>query len=57
MGTAEAARWLGVRPRMLYGFIDRGELPWSVHSPEAKAVNAISLDPPPFADDMVHESD
>jgi four helix bundle suffix protein len=36
--------------------IDRGELPWSVHSPEAKAVNAISLDPPPFADDMVHES-
>jgi four helix bundle suffix protein len=36
--------------------IDRGELPWSVHSPEAKAVNAVSLDPPPFADDMVHES-
>jgi four helix bundle suffix protein len=27
-----------------------------VHSPEAKAVNAVSLDPPPFADDMVHES-
>lgn len=36
--------------------LDRGELPWSVHSPEAKALNAISLDPPPFADDMVHES-
>ncbi len=36
--------------------LDRGELPWSVHSPEAKAVNAISLDPAPFADDMVHES-
>ncbi|MBN1671448.1 MAG: topoisomerase DNA-binding C4 zinc finger domain-containing protein [Kiritimatiellae bacterium] len=36
--------------------IDRGQLPWSVHSPEAKAINAISLDPPPFTDDMVHES-
>ncbi|MBE0589877.1 MAG: topoisomerase DNA-binding C4 zinc finger domain-containing protein [Hydrogenophaga sp.] len=36
--------------------LDRGELPWSVHSPEARAVNAISLDQPPFADDMVHES-
>ena len=36
--------------------IDRGELPWSVHSPEAKAVNIISLDPPPFSDDVVHES-
>lgn len=36
--------------------LDRGELPWSVHSPEAKAVNAISLDLAPFADDMVHES-
>jgi four helix bundle suffix protein len=36
--------------------LDRGELPWSVHSPEAKAVNAISLDPAPFTDDMVHES-
>lgn len=36
--------------------IDRGQLPWSVHSPEAKAVNAISLDPAPFSDDMVHES-
>ena len=36
--------------------LDRGELPWSVHSPEAKALNAISLDPPPFTDDMVHES-
>jgi four helix bundle suffix protein len=36
--------------------IDRGELPWSVHSPEAKACNAISLDDPPFSDDVVHES-
>jgi len=36
--------------------LDRGELPWSVHSPEAKAVNAISLDNAPFAEDMVHES-
>jgi four helix bundle suffix protein len=36
--------------------LDRGQLPWSVHSPEAKAVNAISLDDPPFKDDMVHES-
>jgi four helix bundle suffix protein len=36
--------------------LDRNQLPWSVHSPEAKAVNTISLDPPPFTDDMVHES-
>jgi len=36
--------------------MDRGELPWSVHSAEAKAVNAVSLDTPPFRDDMVHES-
>ena len=36
--------------------IDRGELPWSAHSLEAKAVNAISIDPAPFADDLVHES-
>ena len=36
--------------------LDRNQLPWSVHSPEAKAVNAISLDPAPFTDDMVHES-
>lgn len=36
--------------------IDSGELPWSVHSPEARAVNAISIDPAPFKDDMVHES-
>ncbi len=36
--------------------LDRGQLPWSVHSPEAKAVNAISLDDAPFDDDMVHES-
>lgn len=36
--------------------LDRNQLPWSVHSPDAKAVNAISLDPSPFADDVVHES-
>ena len=36
--------------------LDRGQLPWSVRSPEAKAVNAITLDPAPFTDDMVHES-
>ena len=36
--------------------LDRSQLPWSVHSPEAKAINAISLDDPPFQDDMVHES-
>jgi len=36
--------------------LDRGQLPWSVHSPEAQAVNAISLDPAPFSDDVVHES-
>jgi len=36
--------------------LDKGQIPWSVHSQEAKAVNAISLDPAPFADDMVHES-
>jgi four helix bundle suffix protein len=36
--------------------LDRGELPWSVHSPEAKAVNAVCLDPAEFTDDMVHES-
>jgi four helix bundle suffix protein len=36
--------------------LDRGELPWSVHSPEARAINAISLDDATFTDDMVHES-
>lgn len=36
--------------------LDKGELPWSVHSPEAKALNAVSLDTPAFADDMVHAS-
>jgi restriction system protein len=36
--------------------LDKGQLPWSVHSAEAKAVNAVSLDPAPFTDDMVHES-
>lgn len=36
--------------------LDRGALPWSVHSTVAKAVNAISLDPAPFIGDMVHES-
>jgi four helix bundle suffix protein len=36
--------------------LDRGQLPWSVHSPEARTVNAISLDNAPFTDDMVHQS-
>jgi restriction system protein len=36
--------------------IDRDQLPWSVHSPEAKAVNAVSFDTPPFSDDLVHQS-
>jgi four helix bundle suffix protein len=36
--------------------IDREQLPWSVHSPEAKALNAVSLDIAPFTDDLVHES-
>ncbi len=36
--------------------LDRGQLPWSVHSPEAKAVNAISLDVASFTEDMVHLS-
>jgi four helix bundle suffix protein len=36
--------------------LDRGDLPWSCHSLEAKAVNAVSLDEPPFADDMLHQS-
>ncbi|TAE91994.1 MAG: four helix bundle protein [Verrucomicrobia bacterium] len=36
--------------------IDRGQLPWSAHELEAKAVNAISLDHAPFTDDVVHES-
>jgi four helix bundle suffix protein len=36
--------------------LDRDQLPWSVHSPEAKAVNAISLDDAPFTNDLVHES-
>lgn len=36
--------------------LDRGQIPWSVHAAEAKAVNAVSLDDPPFKGDMVHES-
>jgi four helix bundle suffix protein len=36
--------------------LDKGQLPWSVHSPESQAVNAISLDTPTFTDDMVHAS-
>ena len=39
-----------------FSSLDRGELPWSVHGTDAGAVNAISIDPPPFTDDMVHES-
>ncbi|MEN6425541.1 MAG: four helix bundle suffix domain-containing protein [Phycisphaerales bacterium] len=36
--------------------LDRGQVPWSVHSRQAKAVNGVSLDPAAFEDDMVHES-
>jgi len=36
--------------------IDKGQLPWSVHSAEARAVNEVSLDHAPFKDDMIHES-
>jgi restriction system protein len=36
--------------------LDREALPWSQHSEDAKAVNAISLDEAGFSDDMVHES-
>ena len=36
--------------------LDREQLPWSVHSPEAKTVNAISLDAAPFNDDVVNQS-
>jgi len=36
--------------------IDRGELPWSAQDPDARAVNAVSIDPAPFIDDLVHES-
>jgi four helix bundle suffix protein len=36
--------------------LDRNQLPWSVHSSEAKAVNAISIDPLAFTEDMVRES-
>jgi restriction system protein len=36
--------------------LDSGQLPWSARSPEAQALNAISLAPAAFTDDMVHES-
>lgn len=36
--------------------LDRKQLPWSVHSPEAKEINAIVLDEAPFKDNVVHES-
>ncbi len=36
--------------------LDNDQLPWSIHSPEAQAINAVSLDPATFTDDMVHES-
>lgn len=36
--------------------LDSGGLPWSVHSAESRAVNAISLDEPKFEEDMIHES-
>jgi len=36
--------------------MDRGQLPWSALSPEAQAVNAVSLDAADFDDDPVHQS-
>jgi four helix bundle suffix protein len=36
--------------------LDRGHHHWSMHSAEARSVNAISLDPAPFTADMVHQS-
>lgn len=36
--------------------LDRNQLPWSVHTPEAKTINEITLDPVPFKGDSVHES-
>ena len=36
--------------------LDLGALPRWVHSPEAKELNAVSLDQPTFSDDMVYES-
>lgn len=36
--------------------LDRGQLPWSARSTEALAVNAVSLAPASFTEDMVHES-
>jgi restriction system protein len=36
--------------------LDCGQLPWSIRAPEAKAINAISLEDATFDDDMVHES-
>ena len=36
--------------------LDKGQLPWSAFSAEARAVNAISLDPPSFTEDFVHQS-
>lgn len=42
--------------KRLVWILDKGLFPWSVHDPEAKALNAISLDAAAFTDDMVHES-
>ena len=36
--------------------LDRGHVPWSAQSPEAREMNAVSLDKANFTDDMVHES-
>ena len=36
--------------------LDQSQRPWSPHSPKSQELNAISLDPAPFTDDMVHES-
>lgn len=36
--------------------LDREQVPWSVQTEAAREVNAVSLDRPVFANDMVHES-
>jgi len=36
--------------------IDKGQCPWSVHSADARELNAIRVLEPQFEDDMVHES-
>lgn len=34
--------------------LDRNEIPWSVHSQESIAIHAVPIDPPGFAEDLLH---